>query len=193
MKKRIYIRLSIIFFVLCVGIFAYGLSVIGLFTKGKVMVKALANNNVEYEVITGSFKLESQLPDTISNVDVSSIFISGRPNPFQADYTKTYNYFILEGRVTGLTQAYPNIPRNPIVTVSSWEQANFTLLGLLGILISVMLYLSFSFRRIFIIANKPGILELSLMGHEKEVEEEAEMEEEYELAGLDSIDQKLVS
>ncbi len=155
------------------------------------MVKARANNDADYEVITGSFKLETQLPDTISNVDVSSIFINGHPNPFQADYTKTYNYFILQGKVTGLTQGSPNVPRNPIVTASSWEQVNFTLLGLLGILISVMLYLSFNFRRIFIIANKPGILELSLMGHEKEEEEGTE--EEYELTDLDNIDQKLVS
>jgi hypothetical protein len=168
MKKKVYIRLAIACFLISIVIFLYGLGLVGLYGRNKVLVKAMACNCPDYEVITGSFKLARQLPDSIQDLNATEIFITGQHNPYDSDYTKTYDYYLITGQVSGIRQLAPGTPWNPVVNVSAWEHVNMTSIWSLLVPIVFFLVLSFRFRIKFVNANKPSMLEISLLAYEPE-------------------------
>ncbi|HVZ55816.1 MAG TPA: hypothetical protein VG870_04095 [Chitinophagaceae bacterium] len=168
MKKKGYIRLSVLCFLLSIAVGVYGLFFIGLFNPDKVLIRAQVCDCPDYEVIAGSFKLARQMPDSLPQTNATEIFLAGLPNPFSRDFTKTYDCFLITGRVTGVRQLHPGQPWNPVFSVTAWEHPNLGLLWLLVIPAGLLLYLTFRFRRKFVLANRPSMLEVSLMAYDRE-------------------------
>jgi hypothetical protein len=167
MKKKLYARVSILFFIVSISIFLYSLCLIGLFHKNKIMVRALACDTcANYQVVMGSFKLSGHIADTIKNKNISQVFLTGLPNPYAGDYTKTYDYYIITGTVTGLRQVHANEPWNPVITVTDWQHIYLSSAWPFILIIVILLGFSLHFHRRYINANKLSVLKSSLMANE---------------------------
>ena len=166
MKRKIYVRISILFFILSIATFLYTLSLTGLFTKNKILVRALACEScADYQVIIGGFKLSDQIPDTLKKRNISQVFLTGNVNPDYADFTKTYDYYIITGTVTGFRKATVTGSWFPVITVTAWEHIHLSAGWPLILLIIVLLVISLRFHRKFINANKISVLETSIRAH----------------------------
>src|SRR5262245_437565 len=103
MKKKGYLRSAVFMLALGLAALSYGLSLAGFFNRYKIMVKELpCSRCANYKVSFGSFKLSNQVQDTGNNINTSQVYINGVANPYIADYNKTYNYYLVTARVTGL-------------------------------------------------------------------------------------------
>jgi hypothetical protein len=170
MKKKSYIRVSILFFVFSVAVALYSLSLTGLFDNNKIMVRALACDScASYEVVMGSFKLSGHAFDTIQNKNITQAFLNGAVNPDVSDYTKTYDYYIVTGTVTGVKQVNTSEPWNPVFTVTAWEHVDLVLAWPFVLGIIILLTISLRYHRRFIKANKKS-MEKSLLTHEEPIE-----------------------
>ncbi|MES1214432.1 MAG: hypothetical protein ABUT20_02855 [Bacteroidota bacterium] len=166
MKKKIYLYVSIVFFVLAISVLLYTLSQTGLFDKSKIMVKAQSCDTcADYEVIMGSSKLSGKFPDNVKEKNASQVFITGAPNPDNADFTKTYDYYIIKGEVTGVKQVAANEPWNPVITVSNWQHITLSNGWPFVILVIILLIISIRYYLRFIDVNKTDIMESSLRSH----------------------------
>lgn len=168
MNRKIYVRFSVLFFTVSIAVFVYTLSLTGLFDKNKILVKALACDGcASYQVVIGSFKLGSHMPDSIHYKNISQVFLNGVPNPYAFDYTKTYDYYVVTGKVTGVNRATVNERWSPVVTVSAWKHIYISSAWPLFILIIILLVVSLYFHRKYVNANKISVLRSSLMTHEE--------------------------
>jgi hypothetical protein len=162
MKKKIYQRLSILFLILGISAIVYPLSLTGIFNKNKLIVRALACEScANYEVISGSFKLSGQVPDTLNTTQV---FLTGLANPYGADFTKTYDHYLVTGKVTGIKQIKGSGTWSPVFTVSAWEHIYLGYAWPVIFLIIILSIVSFRFRRKYKDANHISALESSIRG-----------------------------
>jgi hypothetical protein len=167
MKRKIYARVSILFFILSISVFLYFLCLAGLFEKNKILIRALACDTcASYQVVMGSFKLSRHIPDTVKNKNITQVFLAGVPNPYAGDYTKTYDYYIITGTVTGVRQVNTHEPWNPVITVTAWQHIYPSSAWPFIFVIILMLGASLHFHRRYINANKVSVLKSSLMENE---------------------------
>jgi hypothetical protein len=165
MKKRFYQRISILFFILSIAIGVYGLSLTGFFNKNKILVKELSCSScANYEVFLSSFKIAQQLQDTGNTIKTSQVFINGAINPYTADYTKTYDYYIVTGKVTGLQPGdSTNLFLCPVVTVSAWKDISMFSVWLLMITAFILFIVAVIFYRKYVDKNRMSVLEASVL------------------------------
>jgi hypothetical protein len=165
MKKRGYQRLSILFFILSISGCLYGLSITGFFNKNEILVKELSCSRcANYEVFLSSFKIASQVQDTGNTIKTTQVFINGVANPYTADYTKTYDYYIATGKVTGLqigdtTDAF----LYPVITVSAWQDISMLSVWLYIIAAVILFIIAIILYRKHIDHNRISVLEATIM------------------------------
>jgi len=164
MKKRFYQRLSILFFILSITIGVYGLSITGFFDKNKILVKELSCSScANYEVFLSSFKIAQQLQDTDSTIKTSQVFINGAANPYNADYTKTYDYYIVTGKVTGLQPGdSTRLFLYAVVTVSAWKDISIISVWLYMIAAFILFVIAIIFYRKYVDKNRMSVLEATV-------------------------------
>jgi hypothetical protein len=165
MKKRYYQRFSILLFIVSVSIGVYGLSITGFFNKNKILVKELSCSScANYEVFLSSFKIAQQVQETDSTIKTSQVFINGATNPYTADYTKTYDYYIVTGKVSGLE---PGDSTNrflyPVLTVSAWQDISIVYVWLLMIVAFILFVIAIVFYRKYLNENRLSVLEASVL------------------------------
>ena len=165
MKKRAYQRFSIVFFILSITLGVYGLSITGFFNKNKILVKELSCSScANYEVFLSSFKIAQQVQESDSTIKTSQVFINGVINPYTADYTKTYDYYIVTGRVTGLQHGdSTNLFLYPVVTVSAWKDISIVSVWLYMIIAFILFVIAIIFYRKFLDRNRMSVLEASVL------------------------------
>jgi len=167
MKKKQYVYIAVVFLLMALWVFFYGLSTAGIFNKHKIIVRAISCADCPtHQVIFGSSKLTSQLPDSADMADVSKIFLTGQPNPGDSDYTKTYNYFLVTGKLIDVKRTVQDGAQYPVVSVSTWEEFNGGNGWPFGLAILALLYIGFRFYRAFLNANRVSVLKSSIMSHE---------------------------
>lgn len=165
MKKRIYQRVSVLLFILSITACVYGLSITGFFNKNKILVKELSCSRcANYEIFLSSFKIAQQLQDTGSSIKTSQCFINGISNPYTADYTKTYDYYIVTGKVTGLQPGdSTNLILYPVITVSAWHDISMISVILYMIAALILFIIAVIFYRKYIDENRMSVLEASVL------------------------------
>lgn len=170
MKKRFYQRLSVLFFILSITIGVYGLSLTGFFNKNKILVKELSCSScANYEVFLSSFKIAQQLQDTGSLIKTSQVFINGATNPYTADYTKTYDYYIVTGKVTGLQPGdSTHLFLYPIVTVSAWQDISMFYVWLYMIGAFILFIIAIVFYSKYVDSNRMSVLEATVTNWQKQ-------------------------
>lgn len=167
MKQKQYLVIAVSIFILCILVFIYALADAGIFAGNKYWVKALACDKCpSHEIIIGSSKLSSQLPDSADKAEPSKAFLEGKPNPFLSDYTKTYNYFIVTGKLTDVKRAVEDGPQYPVITVDSWHEVNVQKGWFYGLIMLLLLFISILYYRRFVDANKLNILKASIAANE---------------------------
>lgn len=167
MKQKQYLIIAISVFTLGILVFIYALADAGIFAGNKFWVRALACDKCpSHEIIIGSSKLSSQLPDSADKGESSKAFLTGQLNPFLSDYTKTYDYFIVTGKFTDVKRAVEDGPQYPVISVDSWQEVNMEKGWIYGFIMLLLLIISLVFYRRFVSANKLNILKTSIMVNE---------------------------
>lgn len=167
MKQKQYLIIAISVFILGIFVFIYALADAGIFAGNKFWVRALACDKCpSHEVIIGSSKLSSQLPDSADKGESSKAFLAGKPNPFLSDYTKTYDYFIITGKLTDVKRVVDDGPQYPVITVDSWQEVNMQKGWIYGFIMLLLLIIAILFYRRFADANKLNILKASIVVNE---------------------------
>ncbi len=166
MKKKKYLRTSILFFIIGIAILFYSLQQVGFFVANKILLRALSCSEcAEYEVILGDSKIASQLIGPTDSVNIYQAYVTGEPNPSASDFTKTYDYYVITGKVTGLQKAKNSEMVFPVITVYDWKHISLKyeclsiLLSLFFIVISVRYFIRFR------VANRPDATEVVLRTH----------------------------
>lgn len=167
MKQKQYLVIAVSIFILCILVFIYALGDAGVFAGNKFWVRALACDKCPtHEIIIGRSRLSSQLPDSADKGESSKAFLAGQPNPFLSDYTKTYDYFIITGKLTDVKRVVDDGPQYPVITVDSWQEVNVQKGWVYGFIMLLLLIISILFYRRFVDANKLNILKTSIMVNE---------------------------
>nr|MCU0322344.1 hypothetical protein [Chitinophagaceae bacterium] len=87
--------------------------------------------------VFGEYKIKSTSFDSIQNIDVSEIFVTGKENPYhKLDYLAYYDYYLIEAKVVGTKQVYDKSKFNPLMLVTKWTRVNFLTYSILIILLS---------------------------------------------------------
>jgi hypothetical protein len=166
MKKKRYLFASIVLFIVSIAAFIYSLQGIGVFSGDKILVRALSCDEcAQYEVVAGTSKISSQLQAPSDSVNIYQVYITGEPNPASNDYTKTYDYYLVKGKLTGLQKAKNDGMIFPVITAYGWEHivpaylSISILLAVLFIIISIRYFAKFRF------ANKPDVTVTVLKTH----------------------------
>lgn len=167
MKQKQYLFTAISIFIFGVFVFIYALADAGVFAGNRFWVKALACDKCPtHEIIIGSSRLSSQLPDSADKGDPSKAFLAGTPNPFLSDYTKTYDYFIVTGKLTDVKRTVEDGPQYPVINVVSWQEVNTQKAWVYAFILLLLLVISIMFYRRFVNANRLNILKTSIMVNE---------------------------
>ena len=167
MKQKQYLFIAILIFVLGICVFIYALADAGIFSGNKFWVKSLACDQCpSHAIIIGSSKLSGQLPDSADKGDASRAFLTGVPNPYLADYTKTYNYFIITGKLTDVKRVVDDGPQYPVITVAGWQEVNLGKAWIYGLIMVTLFIISLVYYRRFVNANRLNILKTSIMVNE---------------------------
>ncbi|MGC4034681.1 MAG: hypothetical protein QM764_01880 [Chitinophagaceae bacterium] len=166
MRKKNYLRLAIAFFIICLAAGFWSLRLIGVFSKDELLVKAQACGNcAAYEVIKGSSKVAAQVQEPADSVDATQVNIVGEPNPFASDFTKTFDYFLVSGKVTGLQRASNSGAIYPVISVTTWQHFD-PVKEWIGIILTVLfLIISLRYFIKFRKANQPDATKISLETH----------------------------
>jgi hypothetical protein len=166
MKKKRYLVASVILLILSIAAFIYSLQGIGIFSGDKILVRALSCDEcAQYEVVAGNSKISSQLQAPSDSVNIYQAYITGEPNPASNDYSKTYDYYLVTGKLTGLQKAKNGGMIFPVITAYTWKHVvpaylwTSILLAILFIIISLRYYARFR------LANRPDATAVVLKTH----------------------------
>lgn len=166
MKKKKYLYASLIFFISGIAFLFYSLQRVGVFAGNKILLRALSCTEcAEYEIVMGDSKIASQLLGPSDSVNIYQAYVTGEPNPFAADFTKTYDYYLVTGKVTGLQKAKNSQMVYPVITIYKWEHINMKFEWVAILLCLVLVYISLRYFKNFRIANRPDATEVVLKTH----------------------------
>jgi hypothetical protein len=166
MRKKKYLHASIVLFILSIATLFYSLQGIGFFSKDRILIRVISCNEcADYQVIMGYSKIASQLQGPSDSVNILQVYLTGEPNPASADYTSTYDYYLVTGKVTALQKAKNSGMIFPVITAYAWktvipayEWISF-LLAVIFFFIAVRYYIRF--RK----ANRPDVTLTVLKTH----------------------------
>jgi len=166
MKKKKFIVASIVLFILSIAAFVYNLQELGIFSKDKMLVRAVSCDEcADFEIIMGNSKIASQLQGPSDSVNIYQAYMTGEPNPASADYNKTYDYYIVTGKVTALQKARNSGMIFPVITAYAWknivpENELISILAAVLVLI-ISIHYFIKFRK----ANRPDATAVVLKTH----------------------------
>jgi hypothetical protein len=166
MKKRKYLYITVALFTISIAAAVYTVREIGLFSKDKILVRALSCDEcADYEVVAGNSKISSQLQAPSDSVNIYQVYLTGDSNPSSQDYTRTYDYYLVKGKLTGLQKAKTGGMIFPVITVYTWEHIVPAYLWMSIILAVLFLIFSIRYFTKFRFANKPDITVAVLKTH----------------------------
>jgi hypothetical protein len=124
MTKK-FATISLIMFSLCVILFGYMIVIFGIFNSDTILVTTLATTGPNYKVILGQSKLNSYMPDSLDDTDVSGIMVSeldgnGLPEYLNKNYQAFGDYFIVNPKFVGIKQS-DSSSYHPLIEITSWE------------------------------------------------------------------------
>lgn len=138
----------------------YRLVNIGVFSSNKIIIRAISCDScADYSVIMGSSKITSQLqPQLLStndSINIAQVYVTGNPNPALSDYTKTYDYYIITGKLSALQKAKNGNVVYPVINVIKWDDIHPGSEWFLIILSAYLIILSIRFFIKFRVAYRP--------------------------------------
>lgn len=166
MKKKRYLFTSVILFIISIAAFIYSLQGIGVFSGNKILVRALSCDEcAQYEVVAGNSKITSQLQAPADSVNIYQVYITGEPNPSSNDYTKTYDYYLVTGKLTGLQKAKNGGMIFPVITAYAWKHIVPAYLWVSILAAVLFLIISIRYFSRFRLANRPDATIVVLKTH----------------------------
>lgn len=156
MKRKRYLYISIVLFILSITLLGYRLEKIGIFDKNKIVLRALSCDEcADYGVVIGESKLAAQLQEPSANVNIYQVYVTGELSPAAQDYTKTYDYYAAVGRISALQKSKDGKMVFPVINVIEWDHLKpsheWLLIGISFLIFILSVHYLIRFR----IANRP--------------------------------------
>jgi hypothetical protein len=104
-----------------------GMTLLGVFSKDRIMVTTLATTGPHFEVVLGRLKLKMQMPDSV-DTDVSGVMVSDKSlgdldHYLRNNYQAFGDYFILTEQVIGIKQS-DNLSFHPLMEIHDWRHVS---------------------------------------------------------------------
>jgi hypothetical protein len=137
-KRQKHALTSLLAFAACLVLFVYGMCVLGIFNKNKIIVATLATTGPDFEVVSGELKLQLQIPDTVQYSDVSGVMIINKSNEELNNCLEDGNaflddYFVLTEKVVGVKQS-DSFAFHPLIEIYACKDINYFVFWILVIL-----------------------------------------------------------
>ena len=119
-----YVIPSLIVFVFSIIVFIYLLFILGVFSKDKIVVKAIATTGPDYEVVFGQLKLQFQMPDSITDKNVSGVMLTDKSSVEMNNYINRNSswvyddYYVLTENLVG-TKRSDGTAFHPLIEITS--------------------------------------------------------------------------
>jgi hypothetical protein len=141
--------------VLALGIIVcvYILFMLGVFSKDKIVVKAIATTGPDYEVVFGQLKLGFQMPDSVTDKNVNGVMLTDKSSVEMNNYINRNSswiyddYYVLTENIVGAKRS-DGTSFHPLIEITSIKHlAKIFIWSLVIINIALLLLFRFLYKK----------------------------------------------
>ena len=119
---------SLVVFLFSLILFIYLLFLLGVISKDKIVVKAIATTGPDYEVVFGQLKLKFQMPDSVGNTNVNGVMLIYKSLQAMNNYINRNSswpyddYYVLREKIVGAKRS--DGTAFPLIEITSFDHLN---------------------------------------------------------------------
>jgi Kef-type K+ transport system membrane component KefB len=141
--------------VLALGIIVcvYIVFILGVFSKDKIVVKAIATTGPDYEVVFGQLKLGFQMPDSVTDKNVNGVMLTDKSSVEMNNYINRNSsgvyddYYVLTENIVGAKRS-DGTAFHPLIEITSTKHlAKIFIWSLVVINIALLLLFRFLYKK----------------------------------------------